>query len=248
MSMRAEAGTGPASSRALWGCWPSWPPMRALQGLARQALRLPWVAERLRFFQAWRAAPGKVGAILPSSRALARAITREIGPHTGPVLELGSGTGAFTRALRARGVPEYDLALVEMESAFVRQLRRDFPEAQVCHMDASRLADEPLFEERPAGAAVCGLPLLNMPLRTQVGILDGAFRHLRQGGAFYLFTYGPRCPVPRQALDRLGLRARKLETILLNVPPAHVWKLTRRRGLAGAGRRARTRQAATRSA
>jgi len=237
MPLPAEPVTGTAPSRGLPPRGSPWSPGRFARAAARRATRQPWLAERLQFFRAWRAAPRKVGAILPSSQALAGAITREIGPHTAPVLELGAGTGSFTRALRARGIAECDLALIEMEMSFVRQLRRDYPEAQVCQLDASRLAGRHLFDERLAGAAVCGLPLLNMPLRRQVGILDGAFRHLRPGGAFYLFTYGPRCPVPRQVLDCLGLRARKLETVFWNIPPAHIWKLTRRRGLCPPGGR-----------
>ncbi|MEI2418345.1 hypothetical protein V8Z80_19360 [Orrella sp. JC864] len=202
---------------------------RLVDPLARRLAGQGWIGEYWRFYQAWRADPKGIGAVLPSSPALAAAITRDIGAATGPVIELGSGTGVFTRALRARGVPEETLALVEMDAGFAQRLRRDFPHAQVCCLDAARLAGDPLFYGRGAGAVVCGLPLLNMPLRQQVGILRGAFSQLRAGGAFYLFTYGPRCPVPRRVLDRLGLRATKRQTVMLNVPPAHVWKLTRRR-------------------
>lgn len=36
------------------------------------------------------------------------------------------------------------------------------------------------------------------------------------------------CPVPRPVLDRLGLRAKLVDRALLNVPPAAVYRLTRR--------------------
>ena len=217
-----QQGRPKAKSGPLWG--------QQAVGAAWGALlsRNAWMAERLRFFRAWRADPRGIGAIMPSSAALASAITREVGSHSGDVIELGSGTGAFTRALARRGVAQGAMALIETDPDFARQLRRDFPEAQVCCLDAARLAGEPLFGGRTVGAVVCGLPLLNMPLRQQVGILRGSFSHLRPGGAFYLFTYGPRCPVPRSVLDRLGLRARRAHSVILNVPPAHVWKLTRR--------------------
>jgi len=187
------------------------------------------LSEHLHFYRAWRANPKGIGAVLPSSPALAAAITREIRPADGPVLELGSGTGAFTRALVARGVPQVDLALIEMDGEFARQLEAQYPMAQVCQVDAGRLADTPLLDGRRAAAAVCGLPLLNMPLRQQVNILRGAFVHLQPGGAFYLFTYGWRCPIAPRVLARLGLRARRLSTVYLNVPPAQVWKFARSR-------------------
>jgi phosphatidylethanolamine/phosphatidyl-N-methylethanolamine N-methyltransferase len=195
------------------------------QGLAR---RSPWLAERLHFFQVWRANPQGIGAIVPSSRALAAAMTREIHADCGPVLELGPGTGVFTRALLARGVAPGDLALVERDPRFAARLCRDFPGVQVHGIDAAHLECHPIFDDTRAGAAICGLPLLNFPLRLRLRILRSTFSQLRPGAACYLFTYGVRCPVPARMLERLGIRARRLEVVMANVPPAHVWKLTRR--------------------
>jgi len=64
-----------------------------------------------------------------------------------------------------------------------------------------------------------------------MAILSGAFGHLRAGGAFYQFTYGPRCPVPRPILERLGLKASVVGKTLLNAPPATVYRIARRRPL-----------------
>ena len=193
--------------------------------------RAPWVAERLRFYHAWRANPQGIGAIVPSSARLARAITQHVTPQTGPVIELGAGTGVFTRALLKRGIEPADLALIEMDTRFATHLAREFPQAEVHAIDASKLAAHVVFEGERAGSAICGLPLLNLPLRTRVGILRGTFAHLRPGGAFYFFTYGLHCPLPRRVLDRLGLRARKIDVVMANVPPAHVWRVTRRGSL-----------------
>jgi phosphatidylethanolamine/phosphatidyl-N-methylethanolamine N-methyltransferase len=48
--------------------------------------------------------PGRVAAVSPSSMALARMMTRDLGPETGSVVELGGGTGKITDAILARGV------------------------------------------------------------------------------------------------------------------------------------------------
>ena len=64
------------------------------------------MSDLLPFFRAWVADPRRVSAISPSSPALAEMITSEISPTTGSVLELGPGTGVFTRALIARGLDE----------------------------------------------------------------------------------------------------------------------------------------------
>lgn len=216
-------------------------PLYAMFGMVRQRVSqcrpepdhaggiVRWFSEQLDFYRAWRANPKGIGAVLPSSPGLAAAITREIRAEDGPVLELGSGTGVFTRALLARGVAQSDLALIEMDDAFAEQLAQRFPHAQVCRADAARLMDTPLFGGRQAAAAVCGLPLLNMPVRQQANIMRGTFSHLQPGGACYLFTYGWRCPISPRVLARLGLRARRVSIVYLNVPPAQVWKLTRRK-------------------
>src|SRR5215472_17349379 len=81
------------------------------------------------FARAWAAHPQRVGAIAPSSRRLARLITSEISPDSAPVLELGPGTGVFTRALLGRGLREDQLILVECDPRFARLLERDYPDA-----------------------------------------------------------------------------------------------------------------------
>ncbi|WP_249123665.1 MULTISPECIES: methyltransferase domain-containing protein [unclassified Bradyrhizobium] len=183
------------------------------------------------FFRAWVTQPARVGAIAPSGAALARLITSEIGPNTGPVIELGPGTGVFTEALLARGVQQENLALIEYGSDFVRLLQLRFPDARVLWMDAGQISQHNLFDSQSVGAVVSGLPLLNMTPRKMMAILGGAFNYLRPGGAFYQFTYGPRCPVPRPLLDRLGLKATCIGSALLNVPPASVYRISRRKPL-----------------
>lgn len=190
----------------------------------------------VQFFRLWAANPLQVAAVAPSGEALARVMTQEIGPETGRVLELGPGTGVFTRALLARGVAESELTLVEYGSDFARMLEFRFPQARVLWMDASQLARFELFDGAPVGAVVSGLPLLSMSPRKVIAILSGAFTYMRPGGAFYQFTYGPRCPVPRPILDRLGLKATRVGRALRNIPPAAVYRITRRQPL-GAGRR-----------
>ena len=110
----------------------------------------------------------------------------------------------------------------------MKLLQMRFPGARVLWMDAGRLTTERLYDGAPVGAVVSGLPLLNMSRRKVISILSGAFSYVRPGGAFYQFTYGMSCPVPRPVLDRLGLRAKLVDRALLNVPPAAVYRLTRR--------------------
>jgi phosphatidylethanolamine/phosphatidyl-N-methylethanolamine N-methyltransferase len=180
------------------------------------------------FFRAWVRDPLRVAAITPSGKALARLITAGINERTGPVIELGPGTGVFTRALLARGVSPEDLVLVETGADFAEALRLRFPAARTLCMDAARLQKHAPFGERPVGAVVSGLPVLSMPPRQVLAVLKGSFGRMVQGGAFYQFTYGPRCPVRPEILERLGLRAERAGRTLANIPPATVYRITRK--------------------
>ena len=181
----------------------------------------------LLFLRAGLRRPRRLGAVAPSGRALAHLITSEIAADKGPVIELGAGTGAFTRALLRRGVPEAQLVLVEADPHFARVLETRFPAARVLAIQAQRLRHVDPLQGRAAVAVVSGLPLLSMRRREVMGVLSGAFHRLGAGGAFYQFTYGPRCPVSAAILKRLGLRAKRIGWVVNNLPPATVYRIER---------------------
>lgn len=182
----------------------------------------------LSFFRSWTRDPLQVGAIVPSGEVLAEVISSEITAGCGPVIELGPGTGVFTRALLARGVKECDLTLVECNTDFVPLLQARFPEARVLSMDAARLNSQDLCPNGKVAAVISGLPLLAMSPRKVFAIVAAAFGCLRSGGALYQFTYGLSCPVRRPYLDRLGLKAVRVGRAVRNMPPATVYRISRR--------------------
>lgn len=186
-----------------------------------------FAADWLFFFRSWLADPRRVAAVTPSGASLARLITQEILPAQGPVLELGAGTGVFTRAILDRGVREEDLTLVEYGSGFAEVLRHRFPRARVLEVDAARLGRKGVGPGRDVGAVVSGLPLLAMSPGKSAAIVRAAFRVLRPEGSFYQFTYGYWCPVPRRILQRLGLEATRVGVTLNNLPPASVYRISR---------------------
>lgn len=180
------------------------------------------------FVVAWLRAPLTVGAIAPSSPALAKAITKEISPETGPVLELGPGTGVFTQAMLDRGVSEENLTLLERDPGFAKLLRQRFPGVRIVSGCATELCQLPLFDNKGAGAIVSGLPLLSMKPDIVARILHGAISKLSSDGVIYQFTYRPVCPVPRQVMNQLGLKAVCTGFSLRNLPPAWVFSIRRR--------------------
>ncbi|MDX8453177.1 methyltransferase domain-containing protein [Mesorhizobium sp. VK9D] len=189
------------------------------------------VNDALSFLMAWTLAPFRMGSVTPSSPRLAALITGEIGPDTGPVLELGPGTGPFTRALLERGVRENDLTLVESDPDFASLLTRRFPSARIFEMDAASLRHLPLFDGPVVGAAVSGLPFRLISPRKSSAILEGVFATLRPGAALYQFTFGRRCPFDQAVLDRLDLEAVRIGGTFRNFPPATVYRVSRIKSL-----------------
>lgn len=189
------------------------------------------VGDALVFLRAWLRDPRQIGAVVPSGPALARLITSRIDHLDGPVIELGPGTGVFTRALLARGVPLHRLALIEADPDFAGKLTQRYPDLHVLRMDAAQLGHtRQLFDDDGgASAIVSGLPLLSMPADQVAAIVRGTFeRQLRQDGVFYQFTYGLRCPLRPELLERLGLEAHRIGRTWLNLPPASVYRIARR--------------------
>lgn len=181
------------------------------------------------FFKAWLGDPSRIGSLVPSSAKLADLITRSVDTTGGPVLELGPGTGVFTRKLLERGTRQQDLTLVEFGADFAHALQQRFPDANVVCLDAGRLwharSDFPLHI-----AAISGLPLLSIPPRNVFRILRSTFELLRPGSSLFQFTYGWRCPVPTEILTRLDLEAQRIGTVVRNFPPASVYRISRREG------------------
>ncbi|KVH32586.1 phospholipid methyltransferase [Burkholderia cepacia] len=190
-------------------------------------MRIP---EWMLFLRTWLRHPRRVGALAPSGPALAALITADIPRDGAAVIELGAGTGAFTRALLARGVASDRLVLVEADPAFADALRQQFPALRIMQMDAAQLGmTGDFFGGTRADAVVSGLPLVAMPVERAVAIVHCAFaRHLAAEGVFYQFTYVPRCPIPARYLEAMRIRAVRIGIAWMNFPPAIVYRFERR--------------------
>ena len=176
----------------------------------------------VRFIRTWLEKPLTLGAVTPSSRALARAMAGYVDPAVpGAVIELGPGTGPITEALVAQGIDPLRLVLVEFDATFCRLLRARYPGATVVQGDAYGLKRllAGLLQE-PAAAVVSGLPLFTKPMQTRLRLLFEAFGLMMPGAPFVQFTYHAVAPIPAR-LDRV--RAQASERVWMNIPPARVW-------------------------
>ena len=195
------------------------------------------------FFGEFRRHYFTTGSILPSSRALARALTGPLRQRKTParILEVGPGTGAVTaEILRCLRADDW-LDIVEINEHFVAVLEKRFAEEPLWQRRRKqvRLIHAPLQEV--AGQAVydfmiSGLPLNNFPLALVRDIFKSYQRLLRADGVLSYFEYLLIRPLKMQFVSkrerqRLHVLGRYLERriragqfredwVFFNVPPA----------------------------
>ncbi|HTI96051.1 MAG TPA: methyltransferase domain-containing protein [Rudaea sp.] len=188
------------------------------------------------FFRQWLKNPLGIAALSPSGRQLTRQMISELPHGTQRVIELGGGTGVFTRAMLAHGIAPRDLLVLELNEALYQHLRAHFPDVRVECGDARELKPiaqrDGYLDQGPVDAIISGLGLLSMSRQTQAEILQAAFSVLKPDGRLIQFTYGPKSPVPRDLLDELDLSVRRGGFAWWNVPPASVYVYTRNRSRA----------------
>lgn len=186
--------------------------------------------DNLNFLKLWLKRPASLGAVLPSSRSLAAAMACEIDAEApGVVVELGGGTGSITAALLDSGIDPTDIVVIEQEAALCEVLAERFPNTRVVHGDARRLRS--LLRRAgigPVKAVVSSLPLLSIPRRAQTSIMAQVFSVLPNDGVFVQFTYGPASPVASGLSKGLHISGTRANWVLDNVPPAAVWRYSRK--------------------
>lgn len=194
-------------------------PLQSSVRALKKPLRLD---DEVRFLRSWIEKPLHMGAVMPSSKLLARTMAQYVDVDSkGPVIELGPGTGAITNALIEHGVDQKRLVLVEYNPGFCALLRDRYPQARVVQGDAYALRDS-LGEmlDAPASAVVSGLPLVTKPMLTRLKLIRDAFLALAPGAPFVQFTYSVAPPIPKSLP---GVSTEASERIWMNLPPARVW-------------------------
>jgi phosphatidylethanolamine/phosphatidyl-N-methylethanolamine N-methyltransferase len=199
-------------------------PLQSSVRALKKPLRLD---DEVRFLRSWIEKPLHMGAVMPSGKVLARTMAQYVDiDSTGPVVELGPGTGAITSALIERGIDQKRLVLVEYNPSFCALLRDRYPQARVVQGDAYALRDS-LWDvlSTPASAVVSGLPLVTKPMLTRLKLIRDAFLALAPGAPFVQFTYSVAPPIPKSLP---GVSTEASERIWMNLPPARVWVYRKR--------------------
>ncbi|MFO0827986.1 MAG: methyltransferase domain-containing protein [Phycisphaerales bacterium] len=189
------------------------------------------------------------GSVWPSSPALAKVMTRSLRAAEGArrLLEVGPGTGPFTKHILGALRQGDEFHIVEINEAFCRHLEQTLLEPHrakktgaIVHLHCAPIQDAPLrgkFDH-----IICGLPFNNFPPPLVRSIMNRMIELLKPGGELVYFEYaGVRAikapfvnPDGRQRLRRIDALGKSLrrkhggrrEFVLGNLPPAFAVRLT----------------------
>ncbi|MEE2680858.1 MAG: methyltransferase domain-containing protein [Planctomycetota bacterium] len=188
------------------------------------------------------------GSVWPSSRALGLAMSRSFRGAVTPrrILEVGPGSGPFTRVILEALEDGDEYHLAEINEEFCRELElRMLEPYRSNHPDRIvRLHQGPVEDlkvESRFGFIVCGLPFNNFPPKVARSIFRQLLELLDDDGELAYFEYAAvrnmRAPFVgsegRRKIKRIDAHGKSLrrkfdserELVLANIPPAYAIRL-----------------------
>lgn len=173
--------------------------------------------------------PRTVGALTPSSRALAEAMVAHVDfAEPSRIVELGPGTGALTAPIVERLGPHIEFLAMDIDPAFCDEIQKRWPSVDCVCASAERL--DSILADRglsPVDHIVSGLPFVSLPAPVTRQILESISKVLRPGGTFTTFQYLHGYLFPSAVAFRESMTARMgqpphVRLVIRNVLPALV--------------------------
>jgi phosphatidylethanolamine/phosphatidyl-N-methylethanolamine N-methyltransferase len=175
------------------------------------------------FFKAFLSNRKSVGSVMPSSRFLTKKILDYINFNKDIVIvELGPGTGVFTREIQRRMSADSKLIVIELNAEFVKKLKSEFEDSRIEIIEGSATDLSEILRIRgiiTTDYILSSLPLTSIPVKITEEILSQCKKSLNNDGKFLQFQYS------LQQRKRLSRHFQKMEIGFtpLNFPPAFVY-------------------------
>ena len=164
------------------------------------------------------------GSVVPSSRFLSKKMLESINfKDAACVVELGPGTGVFTRELLRRMPETSKLIVVELNETFLENLKSSISDKRAIFIHDSAEKIEQFLQHNGVEQAdyiVSSLPLSTIPANIRKAILTSAYNSLRPKGEFIQFQYSLH---QRKNLKRIYSNV-SIGYTPLNFPPAFVYR------------------------
>lgn len=164
------------------------------------------------------------GSVFPSSSFLCRRMLQPIIMDDGVIIvELGAGTGAFTREIIRRLPRNGKLLVFEINHSQAVFLRDTFKDDRVSIIEDDAINIGIYLKKQGLAKAdyiISGLPLGNFNKAKEMAILEASSDHLKDDGIFMQFQYF----LQSWLLIRKYFRTKILCYEYRNIPPAFVYE------------------------
>lgn len=178
------------------------------------------VMETFMFFYKFLQSPGQIGSIAPSSTALAKKMMEPIDwDKTASIVELGAGTGVFTRWIQQYKRSGCKFIAFEKELEMRQRLVEEFPHLPF-YEDANELSI--VLSRLGIGQADCivsGLPFANFSQEQRDRLVGEIYTSLQPGGLFIAFQYSLQMKKQLEAT----FADVSIKMVPFNLPPAFVY-------------------------
>ena len=178
------------------------------------------LVNRLSFFYKFIQSPGSIGSITPSSSFLSKKIMENLSwDSIDSIVELGAGTGVFTKHIYTRKKPSCKAIIIEKDIQLLKMLMKSYPDFYF-DCEAVRLYSTlQQLEIKEVDCIVSGLPFAMFSSNLRNNILQVVDKSLKSGGIFIAFQYSLQMKTMfEHFFDKVNI-----SLVPLNLPPAFVY-------------------------
>jgi phospholipid N-methyltransferase len=179
--------------------------------------------EKLKFIRTFFKNRKMIGAISPSSPALAKKMLESIDfINARVIVELGPGTGVFTKIILQKMHPNCKLIVFELNATFIQNLQNTIKDERfiAVHDSAEHLKQYlQTHQLNKADYIVSSLPLTAIPETIREKILRCSHENLNDHGEYIQFQYS----LLQRKLIKSIYQRQKIKFTPFNLPPAFVY-------------------------
>jgi len=173
--------------------------------------------------------PLSIGAVAPSSQNLCNLVLENAELNSArSVVELGPGTGSFTRKILDQLDESVPYLGIEQNESFANKLIEQYSDKRIAQGSAEQLTQ--LLKHHQivdCDRVVSGLPWMTFPTQLQDSILSEVASNLSEDGMFLTYAYFPFYLSPKgrhfHAKLKQHFKQVKKTKMVMNFPPAFVY-------------------------